>query len=102
MLSYFTNIAIIILIMILLGITVFITFPALVSFVSEITHESVEGKTFGTIFTLQLSGSTFYLFFGGFLSDIFGIWIPFMLLGVTTLLFSGVLLLFRKNPFVLE
>lgn len=102
LLSYFTNIAIIILIMILLGIAVFITFPALASFVSEITHESIEGKTFGTIFTLQLGGSTLYLFLGGFLSDIFGIWIPFMLLGVTTLLFSGILLLYRKKPFILE
>jgi FSR family fosmidomycin resistance protein-like MFS transporter len=102
LLSYFTDIKIIILIMVLLGITVFITFPAIVSFVSEITHETVEGKTFGTIFTLQLGGSTLYLFLGGFLADIFGIWIPFMLLGVTTLIFSGILLLYRKKPFVLE
>ena len=102
LLAYFTNIVIIILIMILLGITVFVTFPALVSIVSEITHETVEGKTFGTIFTLQLGGSTIYMFLGGFLSDIFGIWIPFMLLGVTTLFFSGVLFIYRKKPFVLE
>ena len=102
MLSYFTDIEIIILIMVLLGITVFITFPAIVSFVSEITHETVEGKTFGTIFTLQLGGSTLYLFLGGFLADIFGIWIPFILLGVTTLIFSGILLLYRKKPFVLK
>jgi len=102
LLSYFTDIAIIILIMVLLGITVFITFPAIVSLISEITHETVEGKTFGTIFTLQLGGSTLYLFLGGFLADIFGIWIPFMLLGVTTLLFSGILILYRKKPFVLE
>jgi FSR family fosmidomycin resistance protein-like MFS transporter len=102
LLSYFTDIEIIILIMVLLGITVFITFPAIVSFVSEITHETVEGKTFGTIFTLQLGGSTLFLFLGGFLADIFGIWIPFMLLGLTTLIFSGVLLLYRKKPFVLE
>ena len=102
MLAYFTDITIIILIMISLGTTAFITFPALASFISEITHETVEGKTFGTIFTLQLGGSTLYLFFGGVLSDIFGIWIPFMLLGVTTLLFSGVLFVYRKKPFVLE
>ena len=102
LLSYFTDIEIIILIMVLLGITVFITFPAIVSYVSEITHETVEGKTFATIFTLQLGGSTLYLFLGGFLADVFGIWIPFMLLGVTTLLFSGILLLYRKKPFVVE
>lgn len=97
LLSYFTNIAIIILIMVLLGITVFITFPALFSFVSEITHESSEGKTFGTIFTLQLGGGTLLLFFGGFLSDIFGIWIPFAILGILSLIFSIILLIFRKK-----
>ena len=83
-----------------MGITVFITFPAIITFVSEITHESVEGKTFGTIFTLQIIGSTIFLFFGGFLSDVFGIWIPFILLGVSSLVFSIILLIFRKIPII--
>ena len=96
-LSFFTNIAIIILLMVLLGITVFITFPALFSVVSEITHESVVGKTFGTIFTLQLGGGTLLLFLGGFLSDIYGIWIPFTLLGLITIPFSVALLANRKK-----
>lgn len=99
---YSFNIAFIILMIILLGITVFITFPAIITFVSEITHESVEGKTFGTIFTLQLCGSTLFLFFGGFLSDVFGIWIPFMLLGLSSLVFSAILLFFRKKPVIIE
>jgi FSR family fosmidomycin resistance protein-like MFS transporter len=97
LITFFTNILLIALIILLLGITVFLTFPATVTYISEITHESVEGKTFGTIFTLQLIGSTIFLFFGGFLSDIFGIWIPFMLLGVTSFVFSFILLFFRKN-----
>lgn len=102
LITYLSNIALITLIIILLGITVFITFPAITTFVSEITHESVEGKTFGTIFTLQLGGSTLFLFFGGFLSDAFGIWIPFMLLGFSSLIFSIILLCFRKKPFIIE
>ena len=97
LLSYFTNIALIILIMVLLGITVFITFPALFSFVSEITHESVEGKTFGMIFTLQLGGGTVLLFLGGFLSDIFGIWIPFTILGILSLILTLILLIYRNQ-----
>jgi len=96
-LSFFTNVIIIILLMVLLGITVFITFPALFSIVSEITHESAVGKTFGTIFTLQLGGGTLLLFLGGFLSDIYGIWIPFALLGLITIPFSIVLLANRKK-----
>jgi len=102
LITYFTNISLMILIVILMGITVFITFPALVSYISEITHESSEGKTFGTIFTLQLSGSTIFLFFGGILSDVFGIWIPFILLGFTSLVFSIILLTFRRKPIILE
>jgi FSR family fosmidomycin resistance protein-like MFS transporter len=98
LITYFTNISLIILIIILMGITVFITFPAIISFISEITHESVEGKTFGTIFTLQIIGSTIFLFFGGFFSDVFGIWIPFILLGVSSLVFSIFLLIFKNRP----
>lgn len=100
LITYFTNISIIILIIVLMGITVFITFPAIITFISEITHETVEGKTFGTIFTLQLIGSTVFLFFGGFFSDIFGIWIPFILLGFSSLFFSIILLIFRKKPII--
>lgn len=100
LITYFTSISIIILIIVLMGITVFITFPAIITYISEITHESVEGKTFGTIFTLQLLGSTIFLFFGGFFSDIFGIWIPFILLGFPSLFFSIILLIFRKKPLI--
>jgi FSR family fosmidomycin resistance protein-like MFS transporter len=100
LITYFSNISLIILIIILMGITVFITFPAIIAYISEITHESVEGKTFGIIFTLQIIGSTFFLFFGGFLSDVFGIWIPFILLGVSSLIFSLILIIFRKRPIV--
>ena len=102
LITYFTNISLIILIIVLMGITVFITFPAIITLISEITHESVEGKTFGTIFTLQIIGSTIFLFFGGFLSDVFGIWIPFILLGISSLLFSIILLIFKKRPIVSE
>jgi FSR family fosmidomycin resistance protein-like MFS transporter len=102
LITYFTNISLIILIIVLMGITVFITFPAIITLISEITHESVEGKTFGTIFTLQIIGSTIFLFFGGFLSDVFGIWIPFILLGISSLSFSIILLIFKKRPIVTE
>ena len=102
LITYFTNISLIVLIIILMGITVFITFPAIITLISEITHESVEGKTFGTIFTLQIIGSTIFLFFGGFLSDVFGIWIPFIILGISSLSFSIILLIFKKRPIVSE
>ena len=98
-LAVFTHIIILIMIMILLGIAVFLTYPALFSFVSEVTHESVEGWTFGLTFTFQTGGGTIILFIGGVLSDLFGIGTPFALLGVLSLLFTMILLLNYHKPF---
>lgn len=99
MLAVFTQIVILILVMILLGIAVFLTYPALFSFVSEVTHESVEGWTFGLTFTFQTGGGTILLFVGGVLSDLFGIWMPFALLGTLALLLVVVLLSNYQRPF---
>jgi len=100
-LAVFTHIIILIAVMILLGIAVFLTYPALFSFVSEVTHESVEGWTFGLTFTFQTGGGTIILFIGGVLSDLFGIWTPFALLGTFSLLFTMVLLFNYQKPFAL-
>jgi FSR family fosmidomycin resistance protein-like MFS transporter len=99
LLCYFTHFVILLFIMIIFGIAVFLTYPALFSFVSEVTHESVEGWTFGLTFTFQTGGGTILLFFGGVLSDLFGIWMPFALLGALSLLFTIVLLLNYPKPF---
>ncbi|MDG6228716.1 MAG: MFS transporter [Candidatus Thermoplasmatota archaeon] len=88
----FSSIPLIISMVFLLGFSSFLTFPALFSFISEMTHESVEGKTFGYTFTLQLGGGTAFLFFSGIVADILGIWVPFALLGVSGLLASMLLL----------
>lgn len=88
--------------MIILGITVFLTYPALFSFISEITDESAEGITFGIVFTIQLSGGTFLILIGGFLSDIFGIWTPFMLLGIPSVILSLVLIFYRNKQFTIR
>jgi len=98
-LAIFTHIIILIGIMIFLGVAVFLTYPSLFSFVSEVTHESVEGWTFGLTFTFQTGGGTIILFLGGVLSDLFGIWMPFALLGTLSLLFSVVLLCNYRKPF---
>ena len=98
-LAVFTHIIILIMVMILLGIALFLTYPALFSFVSEVTHESVEGWTFGLTFTFQTGGGTIILFVGGVLSDLFGIWTPFALLGMLSLLFTLVLLFNYHKPF---
>jgi FSR family fosmidomycin resistance protein-like MFS transporter len=98
-LVFFTNIFVLIGIMIFLGIAVFLTYPALFSFVSEVTHESVEGWTFGLTFMFQTGGGAIILFIGGVLSDVYGIWMPFALLGSLSLLLSVVLLANYHKPF---
>jgi FSR family fosmidomycin resistance protein-like MFS transporter len=87
-LTFFTNTIILIIIMILLGISTFLSYPALFSFVSELTDEKSEGVTFSYIFTLQLGGGTGLIFLGGFTADIWGIWTPFLLLGITGIIVS--------------
>jgi len=99
LLAFFTQLLVLALFMILLGVALFLTYPALFSFVSEVTHESVEGWTFGLTFTFQTGGGTILLFLGGVLSDLFGIWMPFVLLGSLSLLFSLVLLVNYRKPF---
>lgn len=99
LLTAFTHLIILVVIMIVLGVAVFLTYPALFSFVSEVTHESVEGWTFGLTFTFQTGGGTLILFLGGVLSDLFGIWMPFALLGSISLLFGLILLFNYQKPF---
>ena len=100
LLAMYSNIVVYLLIMVFLGISIFLTFPTLASFISENTHESVEGRTFGTIFTLQLGGGTLLLFIGGILSDIIGIWTPFAILGVLSLILSIALRLNYNKKFI--
>jgi MFS transporter, FSR family, fosmidomycin resistance protein len=99
LLAVFTYLILLVFLMILLGVAVFLTYPALFSFVSEVTDESVEGWMFGLTFTFQTGGGTILLFFGGVLSDMFGIWMPFVLLGSLSLLLTLVLLINYHKPF---
>ena len=79
----------------LLGVATFLTFPILFSYISENTHESNEAKTFGFIFTLQLGGGTILLYISGFLSDVYGIWIPFLFLSIASVV--ATFSIFLKN-----
>jgi FSR family fosmidomycin resistance protein-like MFS transporter len=98
LLVLYTNIIVYLIIMVILGISVFLTFPSLASYISENTHESAEGRTFGTVFTLQLVGGTILLFIGGVLSDMIGIWMPFAIMGFLSLILTFVLIInYRKN-----
>jgi FSR family fosmidomycin resistance protein-like MFS transporter len=102
LLTISTSLPIIIIIVILLGLSTFLSFPALFSFVSEATHETVEGKTFGYIFTIQLGFCTVFLLLSGVLADIFDIWIPFALLAVAGLFATILLFSNRKFSYIYD
>jgi MFS family permease len=97
LLTTITDIILIIFIMILLGISSFISFPAIFSYVSEITDDPTEGKTFGYIFTFQLGVGTLILFFSGLTADIWGIWTPFFILGFFSLLTALLFIINQKK-----
>ncbi|MFQ5837523.1 MAG: MFS transporter [Thermoplasmata archaeon] len=61
------------------GIALFITYPALFSFISESTEDSIGGTTFGVVFGFQLLGGAITGYVAGILADIWGIHVPFLL-----------------------
>jgi FSR family fosmidomycin resistance protein-like MFS transporter len=53
-LSIFTDVLILFVVIVFLGIATFLSYPALFSFISEVTDENIEGKMFVYIFTIEL------------------------------------------------
>ena len=101
-LSIFTNIWIIFILMILLGISTFITYPALFSFVSNLMAENSEGKNFSYIFSIQQIGGFLLLFISGVHSDLLGIWVPFTILGFFSIIVTGQLLVNNKKSILTD
>lgn len=99
-LCIFTNIAILLVLMVFLGISTFVTFPALFSYVSETIDKTAEGKSFGYILTTELAGATILLFLSGWFSDLWGIWMPFAILGAFSLIVGFLLIGNRKKNIV--
>ena len=95
-LSIFTDILILIIVITLLGIATFLSYPALFSFASEVTDENIEGKMFGYFFTIELAGGAIVLFLSGVTSDLWGIWTPFAMLGALSLITAFLLVVKRK------
>ncbi len=62
------------------GVAVFITYPALFSFISESTEDRIGGATFGVVFGFQLVGGALAGYVAGVIADWWGIHTPFLLL----------------------
>jgi len=87
------NVGLVLAVLWTLGSALFITYPALFSFVSEASHRRLQGAAFGLIFAFQLFGGAAGVFVAGSLAETFGATaelqatIPFLFVGV--LLLSG-------------
>ena len=68
------------------GMALFVTYPAILSFVGSTVDERNRTAAFSLVSTIQILGNSTFAFLSGFLSDAYGINTPFLLLSGTTLL----------------
>lgn len=68
------------------GVALFVTYPAILSFVSNMIEERNRTAAFSLVSTIQVLGNSLFAFISGFLSDAYGINTPFLLLCGATLL----------------
>ena len=71
---------------VLYGTALFVTYPAILSFVGSMVDDKNRTATFSLVSTVQILGNSTFAFISGFLSDAYGINTPFILLGIATLL----------------
>jgi FSR family fosmidomycin resistance protein-like MFS transporter len=71
--------------MFLFGVSLFMTYPALFAYVTELTGGRRTEKAFGIVFTAQLSGGFIFSFLCGMVADSYGIKSPFVILSVIAL-----------------
>ena len=68
------------------GMALFITYPAILSFVGSTIDAKNKTAAFSLVSTIQIVGNSSIAYTSGFLSDSYGINTPFLLLGGVTLL----------------
>ena len=66
------NVWIVLVVMWTLGSALFLTYPALFSFVSESSHRRLQGAAFGLVFGFQLVGGAIGVYLAGVLANAFG------------------------------
>ena len=71
---------------ILYGMSLFIIYPAILSYVGSSVSAKNRTATFSAVSNFQILGNSIFAFVAGFLSDAFGIHTPFLLLGGATCL----------------
>jgi MFS family permease len=81
---------------VLFGVALFITYPALFSFISESTEDRIGGATFGVVFGFQLVGGALSGYAAGILADLLDIRVPFLLLAILGFLAFFLLMAFGR------
>ena len=96
------NVWIVLVVMWTLGSALFLTYPALFSFVSESSHRRLQGAAFGLVFGFQLVGGAIGVYLAGVLANAFGsdaatqASIPFLFAGLLGL--AGFIALLAARP----
>lgn len=72
--------------MFLYGVGLFMTYPALFSYVTENAGEKRSERAFGIVFTAQLTGGFIFSFICGAIADAYSIKTPFVILSMIALL----------------
>ncbi|HYS99637.1 MAG TPA: MFS transporter [Thermoplasmata archaeon] len=70
--GFVENLWVVLVVLWTLGSGLFLTYPAIFSFVSESSHRRLQGAAFGLIFAFQLLGGAIGLFLAGALADVYG------------------------------
>ena len=97
------NVVLVLVVLLSLGAGLFLTYPALFSFVSERSHAKLQGAAFGFVFFFQLLGGAVGSFSAGAITTLFPnspdlqAAAPFWLAGVVSLLTAGYLVGLRAR-----
>ncbi len=91
------NIPIVIAAFVLLGLGLFITYPSIPSYMSEVIRPRERTAAFALSANISIAGNSIFSYISGHVSDKFGIQAPFVLLGAAVLLVISYMSMMIRN-----
>ncbi|MBU1628429.1 MFS transporter [bacterium] len=82
--AFTSNISVIILTLVIIGLFQFTTYPAIFSIVSDTIPLETMGSAFGIVFSFQILGGSIFSYINGVAADIYGISTPFQILSIVS------------------
>jgi MFS family permease len=84
--------AVIIVLLLLVGFSLYIMYPIVLTLVADLTHFEKRGRSYGYFMSISWLGGAFSSFLNGVLSEIFGLFIIYIVVAVIMLLCIGLVL----------